>query len=100
MFFGPWALTLQLAAIFNFVADFPFGRTVIKTSITFTIAPRVPLTELSLRVGCISNLRSTMVFKINCILSCSAGATEHSPYVAYVLDISTSYNLSQRKVHK
>ncbi len=45
------------------------GCTVIKMSITFTIAPRVPLTELSLRAGCISNLRSTVVFKklhLNC----------------------------------
>ena len=29
-----------------------------------TIAPRVPLTELSLRVGCVSNLRSTLVFNM------------------------------------
>ena len=36
--------------------------------ITFTIAPRVTVTELSLRAGCISNLRSTVVLK-KCILT-------------------------------
>ncbi len=36
--------------------------------ITFTIALRVPLTVLSLGVGCISNLRLTLAFKKKCIL--------------------------------
>ena len=39
-----------------------------------TIAPRVPITELSLRAGCISNLKSTVVFKklhLKCFLSLS-----------------------------
>ena len=41
----------------------PYSCDVIKLDGTFEIAPRVPLTELGLRVGCISNLKSTVVLK-------------------------------------
>ncbi len=34
-----------------------------KLSLDTSIAPSVPINELSLRAGCISNLRSTVVFK-------------------------------------
>ena len=61
--------------------------------ITFAIAPRVPVTELSLRAGCMSNLGFPVVFKK--IVSYLVLLSEYNVTKDYLFDRKFAWMLGQ-----